>query len=79
MGDAARPARRGTPLWRWGVWIVLFGALYWVLPQFGFSHLAFFWLGDAAEPAAIGMLVVGGAMIVAGIVAGSRGGGGAPS
>jgi hypothetical protein len=53
---------------RTGGWLAFFGVLFFVLPRFGVQHIAFAWLGDAAEPVAIGLVVVGLALMVAGWV-----------
>lgn len=70
--------KSGTPVGRWGFWALLFGVLYWVLPQFGLQHLLFSWLGDLAEPVAILFCVLGVALIVLSFARRAPGGGGAP-
>ena len=44
---------------RAGFWCMLFGALAFLLPQLGVQHVVFVWLGDAANPVAIALIVAG--------------------
>ena len=51
---------------RLGFWLLFFGALAFALPYFGVQHRVFILLGDAAAPVAIGLIVVGAALVVMG-------------
>ena len=51
---------------RAGFWMILFGALAFVLPHFGVQHIVFVWLGSATTPVAIALIVVGVVLFVIG-------------
>ena len=53
---------------RLGFWLALFGALAFLLPQFGVQHVVFVWLGDAATPVAVASIVLGAALFVGGLL-----------